>query len=132
MTQEHYFITDIALKALVEKDGKVLLVLNHNGTWEFPGGRMNENETPIDGLKRELKEELNLDIELGQLFDAFNFTSESGKNHFVVIYKCEVKNLENIKIVDGEVKDLKWVGPGEYENLPMRQYKEALRKYFKK
>jgi 8-oxo-dGTP diphosphatase len=32
--------------------------------WEFPGGKLEENETEIDCIKREIKEEINIDIEV--------------------------------------------------------------------
>ncbi|WP_243699504.1 (deoxy)nucleoside triphosphate pyrophosphohydrolase [Flavobacterium caseinilyticum] len=32
--------------------------------WEFPGGKLEENETEIDCVKREIKEEINIDIEV--------------------------------------------------------------------
>ena len=32
--------------------------------WEFPGGKLEENETEIDCIKREIKEEINIDIEI--------------------------------------------------------------------
>lgn len=131
MTANKHFIADIPVKAIIEDNGRVLLTLDRKGFLELPGGRMHKGETPAEGLRRELKEELNLDVEPKKIIDAFNFTSDSEQNHFVVIYKCNVKKLGNLKIMDGEVKDLKWVSLVDLENLQMRQYKEVLKKYFK-
>jgi 8-oxo-dGTP diphosphatase len=36
--------------------------INFPGKWQFPGGKLSENENPIDGAVRETKEETNLDI----------------------------------------------------------------------
>ena len=46
--------------------------------WEFPGGKLEENETEIDCIKREIKEEINIDIEVlkklsSSVFDYGNF-----------------------------------------------------------
>jgi ADP-ribose pyrophosphatase YjhB (NUDIX family) len=59
------------VQALVERDGCVLLarraVEPRRGLWDFPGGFLDEHEHPLDGLRRELREETGLEIEVGEL-----------------------------------------------------------------
>lgn len=59
--------------AVIVRDSRVLLVRSTNstgGAWDLPGGFLLFGETPEDGLKRELREELNGDIEVGELLGA--------------------------------------------------------------
>lgn len=54
---------------LIYRDGRLLVCQRHRDSafplkWEFPGGKIEEGEVPIDALRRELKEEL--DIEMGE------------------------------------------------------------------
>ena len=53
--------------AIIEKNGRYLIAKRNKDAhieecWEFPGGKIEENETPEECLIREIKEELNIDI----------------------------------------------------------------------
>jgi ADP-ribose pyrophosphatase YjhB (NUDIX family) len=52
---------------IVDRDGRVLLgrrmIEPALGRWDFPGGFLDENEDPLDGLRREIREETGLEIE---------------------------------------------------------------------
>jgi len=60
----------VVAAAVVERDGRFLLTRRLKGThlagtWEFPGGKCEPNETPPDCLRRELVEELAVDSQVG-------------------------------------------------------------------
>ena len=59
--------------AVIEKDGKILIAQRKKGwrfagKWEFPGGKIEPNETPEECLRRELREELGIETEIGDFF----------------------------------------------------------------
>lgn len=58
--------------AIIVKDGKIFSARRaygfQRGKWEFPGGKIKEGETPEEALKREIKEELDSEIEVGSFF----------------------------------------------------------------
>jgi 8-oxo-dGTP diphosphatase len=55
--------------AVIERDGKHLLTQQSKskpnaGQWRHPGGKFNANEDSVAGLKREIKEEMGLDVDI--------------------------------------------------------------------
>ena len=63
--------------AIIIKDGKVFATQRGygewQGWWEFPGGKIEPGECPQDALKREIKEELDAEIEVGDLIDTLEW-----------------------------------------------------------
>lgn len=59
--------------AIIQHKGKILIARRPAGDmlagkWEFPGGKLEPNETPKDCLRREIKEELDIEIIVGNFF----------------------------------------------------------------
>ena len=66
--------------AVIEKEGAVLIARRKKngrfgGLWEFPGGKLEPGETPEDGLRRELEEELGLETSVGPFLGGFPYVS---------------------------------------------------------
>lgn len=68
----------VKVVAAVIRDGKQIFATargygEFKGQWEFPGGKIEASETPQQALAREIKEELDTDIEVGALIDTIEY-----------------------------------------------------------
>ncbi len=125
-------MADIPQKIFLVHEDKILLTREADGKWQPPGGRLNVGEKPEEGLRREIREELGIEIEVKGVFHTFVFTSASGLAHYVIIYVAGLVGASNdVKPDEKEVVEIRWFGDGEFESVQMREeYKEAMRKYF--
>ena len=101
--------------AVIRHQNKILLTLRPEdkrlgGYWEFPGGKIEAGESPQFALKRELREELDIEIVVGPLLETVHHRYEWG-NVLILAYLCTWKSGE---IKHLEVADHCWVAP---ENL---------------
>jgi 8-oxo-dGTP diphosphatase len=93
------------------KDGKVLIARrkqgqSHAGLWEFPGGKIEDNETPQECLERELEEELGIKVKPGRIIAESEDHSDHGSFAILAI-KAEFISGE---ITLGVHDAARWVG----------------------
>ena len=98
----------------------------------MPGGRLNEGEDVILGLKREVLEEIGVDIEVEKILATGTFTNLSGvRTYFVVFQSSLVGSVEPYPL--DEVGKIGWFTPEEFFALPViyPEYQEALKSVLK-
>ena len=122
--------TVIVTAALIIEQGKILVTQrkkdsSHGLLWEFPGGKVKEGEEPRDALRRELKEELDVEVEVGMIFDAV-FYSYPEYPILLLVYRCRIEK-GSLKPIG--CHDLRWVNLRELEKLAMPPADDPIRKH---
>ena len=114
----------VAAVALLDADGRVLLAKRPEGKsmaglWEFPGGKLQPEETPEQALVRELKEELGIDTRRSCLAP-FTFASHAYED-FQLLMPLFVCRVWQGRATPREGQELAWVRPsrlGDYAMPP--------------
>ncbi|MDD3187723.1 MAG: NUDIX domain-containing protein [Bacilli bacterium] len=107
--------------AVVLNDKKEILILTRKaddfmgGIDELPSGNMEKNETILEALTREIKEETNLDLkQIDSYINSFDYLSGSGKKARKYNFVVMVESTENIKLTEHD--EYKWVSIEDARN----------------
>ncbi|MGG7567240.1 8-oxo-dGTP diphosphatase MutT [Rhodovulum sp. DZ06] len=112
----------VAACALIDRDGRILLAQRPEGKsmaglWEFPGGKLEDGETPEDCLVRELHEELG--IETWESCLAPLAFASHGYDDFHLLMPLYACRKWNGTPQSRENQALKWVQPMRLRDYPM-------------
>lgn len=111
----------ISAKALVfdEKRSKFLLVRSDSGHWDLPGGGIVWGETPEECIRREIREEMGLEISHLSASPAYFFTLANEKVKYAyVVYELTLQTLDFTP--SDECREIRFVSTNEARELPLR------------
>jgi len=95
---------------LIEK-GKILLIRRghppYKGEWAIPGGRLGEDETVEECLKREMKEETGLEVEILKLFGVYSKPERDPRKIVSIVYIVKRKDDSQVK-AGGDAVEAQW------------------------
>ena len=110
----------VVAAAVVIREGRVLLTRRAEGQhlagmWEFPGGKLEQGESPEETLVRECREECGIEVEVAEFLEVTHHRYPE-KDVLLLFYRCglragEVRHLH--------VADHAWVAPPELDRYPM-------------
>ena len=104
------------------------------GLFEIPGGHIDFGEDIVDGLKREVREETDMEISVGDPFAVFTYTNEVKGSHSIeaVYFAKFIGDIERITLHPDDHSEYRWIAEGELEEgLLSGAELENVRKGFK-
>jgi len=104
----------VALKAIIMQNGRVLIIQRSGdddigaGTWEFVGGKLEFGEELEPSLKREIFEEVGLDVSVDKLLYATTFKTHEYRQIVILSYLCTA--LDDKISLSAEHQNYLWAG----------------------
>ncbi|KAA0959170.1 (deoxy)nucleoside triphosphate pyrophosphohydrolase [Planococcus kocurii] len=112
-------IKNIHVVGAVIKDGNKILCAQRGmekslpGLWEFPGGKIEETETPQAALRREIQEEMHCQVEIGEQVEHTVYEYDFGIVHLTTFY-CQL--VEGTPVLTEHIA-IEWLEAHELEQL---------------
>jgi 8-oxo-dGTP diphosphatase len=109
---------------ILAQDGRLLICQRKRDgafplQWEFPGGKVEPGEDPESCLRRELREELGIEADIGPQIRAFQYTYPDGFRVSLIFFRIDAYAGE---LVNRAFEQIRWVEPSQ---LPHYDFLEA-------
>lgn len=118
----------VGVGAVIIRDNEILLVRRGQppaeGSWSIPGGKVELGETLVDALCREIKEECNLDIEVGPpiaVLDSIVRSSSGQVLYHYALVDFWVYSVRGTAISSSDAREVRWVPLAEVSALQITQ-----------
>lgn len=106
--------------AILVEAGRVLVTRRKDGThlagaWEFPGGKVEPGEDPREALRRELREELAIDVSVGEIVDVTFHRYENAEKAVLLLFFEAVRNARSPDPRAVDVAAFRWATGAELD-----------------
>jgi 8-oxo-dGTP diphosphatase len=107
----------VVVAAVIEEDGRFFVTRRQPGVhlagmWEFPGGKIDPDEAHADALRREIREELDADVHVGELvFETVHAYDD--RTIALYFYRCAMRGTPRPLLG----QEMRWVGREELPSL---------------
>jgi 8-oxo-dGTP diphosphatase len=135
--------TTTVTAALIERGGRILICRrrpdqDHPGKWEFPGGKLEPGEEPCESLRRELREELDIEAAIGAeitryeycypgrkplrliFFRVTEFAGDPDYGQFQQVEWAAAADLPRYDFLEGDVEFVRELANGKYRQRGCR------------
>ena len=117
----------VVAAAVIIRAGCVLLTRRAEGQhlaglWEFPGGKLEDGESPEEALARECEEECGIEIAVSEILEVTHYRYPE-KDVLLLFYRCELSSGEVRHL---QVADHAWVTPADLDRYPLPPADEAV------
>lgn len=117
---------------LITRNRKVLMVqrarIPLKGFWCLPGGFINAYETPAEGIKREVEEELSTEAQVKKIVGVYRIDNDPRGIHIDIIYKGEIANEPKFS---SEHQGLEFFDPNNLPEKIAYKHREAILDWYK-
>lgn len=133
----YYHNVATAVATIIKHQGKILFSVRNNepmkGKLDLPGGFVDPGETAEEAVKRELKEELNLDIQNLEFFTTDQNTYSFKEITYRTCDVCYITEIDNthFSIDPDEIQEIQWLSPDEIklEDIGFDSLRRVVKKY---
>lgn len=117
----------VVAAGVIVRAGRVMICQRKQGVhnalkWEFPGGKLEAGESPEEALRRELREELEIDVQVGRVLDAVRH-GYGDRDVLILFYACEILSGEPRAV---DCNAVVWAAP---EALPGYDFADGDRRF---
>lgn len=130
----------VGAKALIVKGDKFLVIKEDSGGfifWDLPGGKIDYGEPPYETIKREIREELFVEVNVENPIGVFYIKRRKDDAHVVnIIFKCSLKSekfdIAHNPAQDENILEFKWITKKEFLNEKYVVYHPSLKEEINK
>lgn len=96
----------VSIKGIVLCDGKIPLLKNEREEYELPGGKLENDEQPVECVVREIKEELSIEVMPIAIVDSWLYTINNNTRVVIVTYGCIMTSNSDSLSLSNEHREL--------------------------